>query len=243
MRFRLSLIIVATILLFATSCSNIDTKISNNDLKVDVTVGGVRVTTGDINSKSIGQLEKDNAELLRQLETVKSQLAAQDTLLTEEVKKLQEQMKSLLEQSQRHTERLSELKRNDAILRKQNEQAQAELKQERTAREAAEESARQAKEALKAAQPDPEDTVRPIVRIENRMDCRVVFRVMRDSGSWQHFTLNPNEHRNFERNGESLPVEFLYKDEWVGVTVSDQSEESVYYFGLNENGELDLLYD
>ncbi|HYP02531.1 MAG TPA: hypothetical protein VER76_20235, partial [Pyrinomonadaceae bacterium] len=103
MRFRLSLIVVST-LLFATSCNN-KTKITDNKVDLEVTVGGVRVTT-DINSKKEAEeLEKQIEALTQQIEALRSQLAAKDTLLADEIKKLHEQMESLMEQNQKLTGR------------------------------------------------------------------------------------------------------------------------------------------
>jgi hypothetical protein len=225
MRFLSSLIIFTTLLL-VTSChhNKVEIKPEITDNKLSVKVGGADISVS-YNDNQVEELEKKNADLTKQLEAVKAQLAAKDTLLADEIKKLQEQMGSLLEQSQKLTQQLSTLKR------------------ERAAREAAEQKAPQAKAIPKPTAPSSEDTVRSTALIENRTGCKITVRVMSDSNRWQSFTIPPNRQLTFERNGDAIEVQFLSDSEWVEATLSDQSEVAGYYFSLDEDGELDLLYD
>lgn len=245
---EMKLLLIALSLVCLTACGN-TIGVNNVNYKVDAEVNGARLNIGNnVANGEAERLERDRRALLRELEEVRAQLAARDSLIAGQMNDLRQQSVTLLERVQLLTERLASLRQNDAGLRNQLEELRRELARERAARETAEQRVQETDEYNNAAGAENEKTTWSVAAVENLTCRRVRFSVLSDTGTWERFSLNPRAQLTFTRRGEN--VQMIYDSQQLSLdsiqVISDEppnfriSEGETSYFGFDEGGYIEL---
>lgn len=219
MQSRHRLLLTLCLALFASACGagrdfrvDID-KIDASGSKVDVKVGGVDLTV------KIGETEKERADVGRQLEELKTQLAAKDALHANERAELQERQIALQEKLLSLTEQLVAARQGDANLRSELARMRAELKtnSEELARLRRELAARPAEQKPAPAEaPSASAEVRKTEAYRSPVSFALLindtggslsFSVVNDDETLKSFSIGAGEELILKRFGDGIEIQ------------------------------------